>query len=88
MDEWRSLSDVVREAQNKRNYETLLAAASAMEQWRGTLIAAVKIIKDWHNIRLGLCHQQEAWSIYWRNAPEMAPIREALPGVDLDFPGE
>lgn len=54
------------------------------------LIAGVKVIHTWHNARAYSRSEpdeksmREAWRIYWRNAPEMAAIREALPGVDLD----
>ncbi len=61
---------------------------------RAALIAAVKVIHTWHNLQgagrppgPGLARMlDDAWHIYWRNSPEMAPIREALAGVDLDNP--
>ena len=53
----------------------------------GALIAAVAVIQTWHGMGEGRRMAfMQAWRIYWRNAPEMAPIREALAGVDLDEP--
>jgi hypothetical protein len=34
-------------------------------------MAAIDVIKQWHNA-------DEVWDIYFNNAPEMKPIREAL----------
>ncbi len=57
-----------------------------------TLRAAVRIIRTWHSAkfvgpksiyrflpdRAGHDAEREAWRLYYRNAPEMAPIRDAL----------
>lgn len=66
------------------------AAVRTAAKSPGALIAAVKVIQVWHNLRqrgasepFGL---DGAWKIYWRNSPEMASIREALVGVNLDNP--
>jgi hypothetical protein len=43
--------------------------------------AALEIIKTWHAISgIGLTPeaQETAWNLYFRNSPEMQPIREAL----------
>lgn len=75
---WRSLGELHRLAE--------------VDEMRQALIAAVKVVKQWHNMPSagkapgpGLNRlMQEAWVIYWRHAPEMDPIRAALPEVNLD----
>jgi hypothetical protein len=37
---------------------------------------AVKIIRQWHGMGMPEAAEKQAWEIYWKNAPEMAPIRE------------
>lgn len=51
------------------NKETLLRAA---------LIKAVEVIQGWHNMGIPAGNRSDLWDIYWRNAPEMKLIREAL----------
>jgi hypothetical protein len=55
---------------------------------RRALLAAVAVIKSWHGRGAGLGPSsiELGWHLYWRNSPEMAAIREALAGVDLDKP--
>lgn len=43
------------------------------------LRAAVKIIRTWHGARmLARTVERQGWALYYRYAPEMAPIRDAL----------
>jgi hypothetical protein len=53
-------------------------AADRLEMLRAALIGAIEVIQTWHNMGLAGKHASEMWDIYWRNAPEMKPIREAL----------
>lgn len=52
------------------------------------LIAAVKVINWWHNLGQWVSEdwRKKSWCSYWHNSRDMAPIREALAGVDLDNP--
>jgi hypothetical protein len=46
---------------------------------RAALVHAVEVIQTWHNMDIrprSAC--SELWDIYWKNAPEMKPIRTAL----------
>src|SRR5437016_4626956 len=56
------------------------------ERLRAALAGSVEVIKTWHNMsRIGLRGDpmlEAVWNIYWRCAPEMKPIREALAGVE------
>lgn len=45
---------------------------------RDALVKAVDCIREWHNTGIPAKHRSELWDIYWRNSPEMKPIREAL----------
>lgn len=45
---------------------------------RAALVKAVEVIQQWHNGGLRGKDASELWDIYWRNAPEMKQIREAL----------
>jgi regulator of replication initiation timing len=49
------------------------------ERKHAALVHAVSVIQTWHNMGI---HESfsasELWDIYWRNAPEMKPIREAM----------
>lgn len=58
----------------------LTVALSEIDRLRTALIKAVEGIQVWHN--MGLTGQQasDMWDIYWRNAPEMKLIRDALTG--------
>lgn len=62
------------------------AAMEEIERLRAVLRGAVEVIKTWHNMsRIGLRGDptlEAVWDIYWRCAPEMKPIREALAGVE------
>ena len=51
--------------------------AYAYDHMRSVLLNAVEIIQVWHNMGAGK-DASELWDIYWRNAPEMKPIRAAL----------
>jgi hypothetical protein len=45
---------------------------------RAALVHAVSVIQTWHNMDIPERDRSGLWDIYWRNAPEMKPIREAL----------
>jgi hypothetical protein len=45
---------------------------------RGALVKAVEVIRQWHGMGIPKKQEHELWTIYWRNAPEMTQIREAL----------
>ena len=56
-------------------------ARAEIEKLRETLVGAVDVIRTWHNMGLpekGPGSASSMWDIYWRNAPEIRPIREAL----------
>jgi hypothetical protein len=60
-----------------------LAACQAQSAGRirvleAALVHAVSVIQTWHNADIPESQRSELWDIYWRNAPEMKPIREAL----------
>jgi hypothetical protein len=42
------------------------------------LTQAVALIRAWHGMGMSGDVEKQAWDIYWRNAPEMQAIREAL----------
>lgn len=54
---------------------------------------AVSVIKSWHNIpletarwkRSDLPDPEGVWDIYYRNAPEMKPIRERIEGFSAQL---
>lgn len=45
---------------------------------RDALVHAVSVIQTWHNMDIPEKERSGLWDIYWRNAPEMKPIRAAL----------
>jgi len=47
-------------------------ATDGREELEKALDAAIAVIKQWHQA-------DEVWDIYYNNAPEMKPIREARP---------
>jgi hypothetical protein len=54
-------------------------AADEIEQLRAALVHAVEVIQTWHNMDIRpQSARSELWDIYWKNAPEMKPIRAAL----------
>jgi hypothetical protein len=62
------------------------AQPPADEQLRAALVHAVEVIQTWHNMDVPAEQRSELWDIYWRNAPEMKPIRSALtklPALDM-----
>lgn len=52
-------------------------AADEITHLRGAVLKAVEVIQTWHNMG----GNESVWDIYWRSAPEMKPIREALAKV-------
>lgn len=49
-----------------------------IDQLRSALLKAVECIQVWHNMGMPPKQASQMWDIYWRNAPEMKSIREAL----------
>jgi hypothetical protein len=58
----------------QRLFGYALAIRGALRQMEAALEQSVEVIKTWHNMD-GSDH---VWGIYYRNAPEMKAIREAL----------
>lgn len=54
------------------------AETSHTDVLRAALVKAVEVIQGWHNMGIPAGNRSELWDIYWRNAPEMKLIREAL----------
>ena len=52
-------------------HKDLYDALTDIETLRDALQASVEVIKGWHNC-------DDVWDIYYDNAPEMKPIRDAL----------
>jgi hypothetical protein len=49
------------------------------ERKHAALVHAVSVIQTWHNMGIhDSFSASELWDIYWSNAPEMKPIREAM----------
>ena len=42
------------------------------------LRCAVAVIRTWHGTGMSKADEEIAWKLYWENAPQMKPIREAL----------
>ena len=53
-----------------------------VERLRAALVASVEVIQVWHNMEIPKKERSTLWDIYWRNAPEMKPIREALSALE------
>jgi hypothetical protein len=54
-------------------------AAREVLDLRLALVHAVSVIETWHNMDIRpQSARSELWDIYWKNAPEMKPIRAAL----------
>jgi hypothetical protein len=58
----------------------VLQARDEIDLLRAALLGAVQAIQTWHNMGMSGNQASSMWDIYWRNAPEMQPIREALSG--------
>lgn len=58
--------------------QELLDARNEIERLRAALVKSVAVIQTWHNQGIPVRECSKLWDIYWRNAPEMKPIREAL----------
>lgn len=54
------------------------ARARQRTRLRAALVEAVEVIQQWHNMGMRGPDASELWDIYWRNAPELKLIREAL----------
>jgi hypothetical protein len=63
-------------------FDAIKAGVEKMErehaEMHSALAAAVPIIKGWHNFGVQDGSELDVWQIYYDNAPEMKPIREAL----------
>ena len=55
------------------------------EVMRRALVGAVAVIQTWHNMGAGK-DASTLWDIYWRNAPEIKPIRAALASAHNQTP--
>ncbi len=53
-----------------------------IEQLRAALVHSVSVIQTWHNMEIPGKERSKLWDIYWRNAPEMRQIREALANAE------
>jgi hypothetical protein len=51
---------------------------SAVPALRAALVHAVSVIQTWHNMGIPKKDRSALWDIYWRNSPEMQPIRAEL----------
>jgi hypothetical protein len=49
-----------------------------VEHLRDALVHAVSVIQTWHNMGVPKAQRSELWDIYWKSAPEMVAIRNAL----------
>jgi hypothetical protein len=92
LDESRNFLSTMSEAdlddsgpEYQRLFGYALALRSAAHQSAGrirvleaALVHAVSVIQTWHNADVPESQRSELWDIYWRNSPEMKPIREAL----------
>lgn len=58
--------------------QELLDARNEIERLRTALVKSVAVIQTWHNQGIPVRECSKLWDIYWRNSPEMKPIREAL----------
>lgn len=56
----------------------LTAEAKQAERLRQALVHSVSLIQEWHNIGMSPKVASDTWDIYWRNAPELKPIRAAM----------
>ncbi len=63
----------------QRLFGYALALRSALRQMESALEHSVGVIKVWHNMDGAAA--EAVWPIYYQNAPEMAPIRDAIPSV-------
>lgn len=57
---------------------TGLSIPEHIERLRNALLKAVEAVQVWHNMGVPAKDRSNLWDLYWRNAPEMKPIREAL----------
>jgi hypothetical protein len=62
--------------------QTQVASLKAdAERLRAALTHSITVIQTWHNMDTRTPQEASSlWDIYWRNAPEMKPIRAALVG--------
>ncbi len=67
------LRSAAREAKGDR-----AARETGDEVPRAALLKAVECIQEWHNMGVPRKDRSNLWDLYWRNAPELREIREAL----------
>lgn len=65
----------------KRAARAIVDAASQQGYLIIALMRAVKLIEQWHNMNMGELGER-GWKIYYLNAPEMQPIRDAWKFVE------
>lgn len=60
--------------------DRLLPLGEESDRLRAALVRSVSVIQTWHNMGVPEKQRSDLWDIYWRNAPELKQIREALRG--------
>jgi hypothetical protein len=78
-DEAWSLAHYKRE--NSNLARCYIAMTAERDRLREALVHSVTVIQGWHNMGVPEKQRSELWDIYWRNAPELKPIRAALEGT-------
>ena len=71
-------SNYLRGGEYMRLIDHLEKQQAEVERLRGALVKSVDCIRVWHNQGIPVRECSKLWDIYWRNSPEMKPIREAL----------
>lgn len=69
---WQTAAETITDVKNER-----------IEKLEDALAKAVEVIRVWHNMG----GNESVWDIYWRNAPEMKPIREAVSALEKSHAG-
>jgi hypothetical protein len=93
MDKWSKVNVVAHEQERSAREEYSRACIDwqrveigrligEVERLRAVLVKSVAAIRTWHNQGIPVRECSKLWDIYWRNAPEMKPIREALTALD------
>jgi len=68
----------VEEASIDELRATRIRQTREINSLRAALVKSVEVIRTWHNQGIPVRECSKLWDIYWRNAPEMKQIREAL----------
>jgi hypothetical protein len=75
--EWVSITDLRRE-NDELKAQVRAAPPPPVEHLRDALVHAVSVIQTWHNMSIPKAQRSELWDTYWKSAPEMVAIRNAL----------